>query len=91
MGIAKTQFQVDEYTRLEEGETQIGNGTVFFANQLNFGVKLPWVRTVEIRNFTQIRQKILWYNSRIPALAINLQVDDDLLILVLSFSVYLIS
>ena len=46
---------------------------------------------VEIRNFTQIRQKILWYNSRIPALAINLQVDDDLFILVLSFSVYLIS
>ena len=59
LGIAKTQFQVDEYTRLEEGETQIGNGTVFFANQLNFGVKLPWVRTVEIRNFTQLRQKIL--------------------------------
>ena len=26
---------------------------------------------VEIRNFTQLRQKILWYNSRIPALAIN--------------------
>ena len=30
------QFQVDEYTRLEEEETLIGNGTVFFANQLNF-------------------------------------------------------
>ena len=29
-------FQVDEYTRLEEEETLIGNGTVFFANQLNF-------------------------------------------------------
>ena len=42
LGIAKTQFQVDEYTRLEEEETLIGNGTVFFANQLNFGVKLPW-------------------------------------------------
>ena len=53
MGIAKTQFQVDEYTRLEEEETLIGKRTVFFANQLNFGVKLPWVRTVEIRNFTQ--------------------------------------
>ena len=79
------------YTRLEEEETLIENRTVFFANQLDFGVKLPWVWTVEIRNFTQIRQKILWYNSRIPALAINLQVDDDLLILVLSFSVYLIS
>ena len=36
LGIAKTQFQVDEYTRLEEEETLIGNGTVFFANQLNF-------------------------------------------------------
>ena len=35
-GITKTQFQVDEYTRLEEEETLIGNGTVFFANQLNF-------------------------------------------------------
>ena len=34
--IAKTKFQVDEYTRLEEEETLIGNGTVFFANQLNF-------------------------------------------------------
>ena len=67
----KTKFQVDEYTRLEEEETLIENRTVFFANQLNFGVKLPWVWTVEIRNFTQIRQKILWYNSRIPALAIN--------------------
>ena len=31
----------------------------------------PIMRGVEIRNFTQIRQKILWYNSRIPALAIN--------------------
>ena len=46
---------------------------------------------VEIRNFTRLRQKILWYNSRIPALAINLQVDDDLFNLVLSFSVCLIS
>ena len=36
LGIAKTKFQVDEYTRLEEEETLIGNGTVFFANQLNF-------------------------------------------------------
>ena len=34
--IAKTKFQVNEYTRLEEEETLIGNGTVFFANQLNF-------------------------------------------------------
>ena len=34
--VAKTKFQVDEYTRLEEEETLIGNGTVFFANQLNF-------------------------------------------------------
>ena len=64
-------IQTEDYTRLEEGETLIENGTVFFANQLNFGVKLPEVWTVEIRNFTQIRQKILWYNSRIPALAIN--------------------
>ena len=29
------------------------------------------VSTVEIRNFTQLRQKILWYNSKIPAPAIN--------------------
>ena len=36
LGIAKTQFQVDEYTRLEEEETLIGKRTVFFANQLNF-------------------------------------------------------
>ena len=36
LGIAKTKFQVDEYTRLEEEETLIGNGTVFFANQLKF-------------------------------------------------------
>ena len=42
LGIAKTKFQVDEYTRLEEEETLIGNGTVFFANQLNFGVKQLW-------------------------------------------------
>ena len=55
----KTKLQVDEYTRLEEEETLIENGTVFFVNQLNFGVKLPWVWTVEIRNFTQLRQKIL--------------------------------
>ena len=26
---------------------------------------------VEIRNFTKLRQKILWYNSGIPAPAIN--------------------
>ena len=37
------------YTRLEEEETLIENGTVFFANQLRFGVKLLWVWTVEIR------------------------------------------
>ena len=73
IGVAMGAKRVVEipYTRLEEEETLIENRTVFFANQLNFGVKLPWVWTVEIRNFTQIRQKILWYNSRIPALAIN--------------------
>ena len=32
----KTKLQVDEYTRLEEEETLIENGTVFFVNQLNF-------------------------------------------------------
>ena len=32
----------------------------------NFGF-----RTVEIRNFTWLRQKILWYNLKIPAPAIN--------------------
>ena len=34
MGIAKTQFQVDEYTRLVEEETLIGKRTVFFATEL---------------------------------------------------------
>ena len=53
-------FQVDEYTRLEEEETLIENGTVFFANQLNFlGSNYLGFGTVEIRNFTQLRQKIL--------------------------------
>ena len=33
----KTKLQVDEYTRLEEEETLIENGTVFFVNQLNLG------------------------------------------------------
>ena len=32
----KAKLQVDEYTRLEEEETLIENGTVFFVNQLNF-------------------------------------------------------
>ena len=32
----KTELQVDEYTRMEEEETLIENGTVFFVNQLNF-------------------------------------------------------
>ena len=53
------KLQVDDYTRLEKEETLMENETVFFVNQLNFGVKLPWVWTVEIRNFTQLRQKIL--------------------------------
>ena len=47
------KFQADEYTRLEKEETLMENETVFFVNQLKFGVKLLWVRTVEIRNFTQ--------------------------------------
>ena len=56
----KTKLQVDEYTRLEEEETLIENGTVFFANQLNFlGSNYLGFGTVEIRNFTQLRQKIL--------------------------------
>ena len=60
LGIAKTQFQVDEYTRLEEGETQIGNGTVFFANQLNFwGQTTLVLGLLKLENFTQLRQKIL--------------------------------
>ena len=53
------KLQVDDYTRLEKEETLMENETVFFVNQLKFGVKLLWVRTVEIRNFTRIRQKIL--------------------------------
>ena len=32
----KQKLQVDVYTRLEEEETLIENGTVFFVNQLNF-------------------------------------------------------
>ena len=44
----KTKFQVDEYTRLEEEETLIENGTVFFVNQLNYGVKLPWVGLLKL-------------------------------------------
>ena len=53
------KFQVDDYTRLEKEETLIEYEIVFFVNLLIFGVKLLWVRTVEIRNFTRIRQKIL--------------------------------
>ena len=44
----KTKLQVDEYTRLEEEETLIENGTVFFVNQLKFGVKLPWVGLLKL-------------------------------------------
>ena len=44
----KTKLQVDEYTRLEEEETLNENGTVFFVNQLNFGVKLPWVGLLKL-------------------------------------------
>ena len=58
--IAKIQFQVDEYTRLVEEETLIGKRTVFFANQQIFwGQTTLVLGTVEIRNFTWIRQKIL--------------------------------
>ena len=58
--IAKIQFQVDEYTRLVEEETLIGKRTVFFANQQIFWGQTTLVLvTVEIRNFTWIRQKIL--------------------------------
>ena len=40
------------YIRLEEEETLIGNGTVFFANQPNFlGSNNFGFRTVEIRKF----------------------------------------
>ena len=44
----KTKLQVDEYTRLEEEETLIENGTVFFVNQLNYGVKLLWVGLLKL-------------------------------------------
>ena len=58
--IAKIQLQVDEYTRLVEEETLIGKRTVFFANQQIFWGQTTLVLvTVEIRNFTQLRQKIL--------------------------------
>ena len=46
------------YTRLEEEETLIENDSIF-CESTNFGVKQLRVRTVEIRNFTRIRQKIL--------------------------------
>ena len=60
MGIAKIRFQVDEYTRLVEEKTLIGKRTVFFANQQIFwGQTTLVLGTVEIRNFTQLRQKIL--------------------------------
>ena len=44
IGVAMGEKRVVKipYTRLEEEETLIENRTVFFANQLNFGVKLPW-------------------------------------------------
>ena len=58
--IAKIQLQVDEYTRLVEEETLIGKRTVFFANlQIFWGQTTVVLVTVEIRNFTWIRQKIL--------------------------------
>ena len=58
--LAKIQFQVDEYTRLVEEETLIEKRTVFFANQQIFwGQTTLVLGTVEIRNFTQLRQKIL--------------------------------
>ena len=48
------------YTRLEERKTLIRRGTVFFVNPHEFGARLLWFfGTVEIRNFTYIRQKIL--------------------------------
>ena len=50
----KTNNQAEEYTRLKEGGTLTKCETVFFANPQDFGFG-----TVEIRNFTQIRQKIL--------------------------------
>ena len=53
-------IQAEDYTRLEEEETLTRCGTVFFANPQEFGVRLLWfLGTVEIGNFTQIRQKIL--------------------------------
>ena len=58
--IVKIQLQVDEYTRLVEEETLIGKRIVFFANlQIFWGQTTVVLVTVEIRNFTWIRQKIL--------------------------------
>ena len=58
--LAKIQFQVDKYTRLVEEETLIGKRTVFFVNlQIFLGSNYRGLVTVEIRNFTWIRQKIL--------------------------------
>ena len=48
------------YIRLEEEETLIGNGIVFFANQLNFwGQTTLVLGLLKLENFTQLRQKIL--------------------------------
>ena len=52
MGAKSWRVMKIPYTRLEEEETLIGNGTVFFANQLNFlGSNYLGFGTVEIRKF----------------------------------------
>ena len=38
----KNEYSAETYTRLEEGETLIRCGTVFFVNPQEFGARLPW-------------------------------------------------
>ena len=53
-------IQVEDYTRLEEGETLTRCGTVFFVNPQEFwGQTTLGFGTVEIRISLTIRQKIL--------------------------------
>ena len=83
LGIVKTKFQVDEYTRLEEEETLIGNGTVFFANQLNF-----WGQTTLVLGLLKLEISLSFDKKyfgiiqgfqRQRSMIYYLQVDDDLL------------
>ena len=83
LGIVKTKFKVDEYTRLEEEETLIGSGTVFFANQLEF-----WGQTTLVLGLLKLEISLSFDKKyfgiiqgfqRQRSMIYYLQVDDDLL------------